>query len=118
MTGIIEEKYIPILEAVICSIGNEYERLYWNKHHKNFSSPLSNSGESYGNNVFMMRAYDFNGNYLPNFKYKTLQVWWYKHIGRGTYAKCDSRFDLDFLSEMYKDCVRSLRRDFNEMEDN
>ena len=64
-----------------------------------------------------MRPYNYDGNDLPNFQYKDLKVWWYKHIWRGTYAKSNSRIDLDFLSEMFKDCVYSLRKDFGEIKD-
>ena len=110
----LEEKYVVLIECVLQKINEEFQRSYWNKHQQQTDGPMYNIGMNYANKTFVIRSYDWNGNYLPNFQYKGLKVWWYKHLWRGTYVKSDVIPDIDFLFNMFRDCVQSIRKDFEE----
>ena len=111
---ILKEKYVVLIECILQKINEEFQRLYWNENQQHTDGPVYNIGMNYANKTFVIRSYDWNGNFLPNFQYKNLRVWWYKHLGRGTYAKSNTEPDVDFLYEMLKDCIYSLRVDFGE----
>ena len=117
----IEEKYIPVIEACLGKINDEMCRLYWNKYQTEYYSPFFNTGNSYRNDTFQVRAYYWGSNEnmitWPNFSYKDMEVHWYKHFGRGMTVKKNGELTLDFLAEMVEDCIASLRRDYGEDED-
>ena len=117
MRMIIEENSleINIIVSVLRSIEREMERLYWNKYQKELNSPFNNTGEIYENKTFKVRAYDWNNdNIEPNFEYKGLKVWWYKHLGRGDYAEINTELSLKYLSNMLDDCIKSLKKYYGE----
>lgn len=114
---IIEEdsKEINIIVSILRSIEREMERLYWNKYQKELNSPFSNTGEIYSNDTFKVKAYNWNDdNIEPNFEYKGIKIWWYKHLGRCDYAELEEDISLEFLVNMLYDCIESLRKDFEE----
>lgn len=97
-----------LIVAVLENIETEMARQYWNKYQKEFCSPFRNTGEIYSNDIFTVRAYNWNGNYEPNFEYKNLKVYWYKWLGRGVEFECDTEIDIKFLAHMLNDCRNSL----------
>lgn len=114
---IIEDgsKEINLIVAVLREIEREMERLYWNKHQKELNSPFSNTSEKYENKTFKVKAYDWNDdNIEPNFEYKGLRVWWYKHLGRADFAELDDELSLDYLCNMLDDCIKSLKKYYGE----
>ena len=113
----LDNSEIQILEAVLTKIRNELDRCYWNKNQKQMVSPFDNTGTSYKNNAFAVNAYywgDDDTKDRPNFVYKDLKVYWYKHLGRGTAAIMEKTFTIDYLKQMINDCEKAIRRDFDE----
>ena len=106
-----------IIQAALAKIGRELDRIYWNKFQKQLPSPFENTGISYHNNVFSVKAYDWNDNVDPSFTYKNLKVWWYKYLTRGTYAECDHEMTARELNDMILECCDSIEKyleeDFN-----
>ncbi len=110
-----------LLEAALEKIESEMGRLYWNKNQEHMSSPFRNTGEEYTNDTFQVRAYYWGDKeeveLLPNFVYKDLSVWWYKHCGRGLEwlyeDKRNGVIPSEFLDEMIEDCVESLSIDWD-----
>lgn len=118
---IIDEKYIRLIQACLLEINQEMCRLFWNENQMDYETPFLNTGNQYENDTFTVRSYYWGDDEkligLPNFEYKDLKVYWYKHCRRGLRAKKDSELTLDFLAEMVNDCRFSLLRDFDEQED-
>ena len=110
--------YDEIVEAVLQKIEDEMCRLYWNANQKELSSPFRNTGESYGNGTFVVRAYYWGDDeveiHKPNFEYKGFKVYWYKYLGRGLSWECDEELTLAYLDTMMNDCIKSLQHDFKE----
>lgn len=107
-----------LIESVLDKIENEMRRLYWNKNQKNLESPFQNTGAVYSNDTFTVRAYNWSddGNELPNFEYKDLKVWWYKHSHRGLSWEYNHEKNTlppsYFLEDMIGDCITSLQDDW------
>ena len=102
-----------LLIAVLGEIKSEMDRIYWNVHQKEMDSPFLNTGNYYDDGIFVVRAYDWDGdNDLPNFQYGKLKCWWYKHYKRGLYWTYDGKQGLlppsDYLENMLKHCIHSM----------
>ena len=73
-------------------------------------NPFRNTGniEGFKNDIFEVHAFDWGDKprFNFNFKYKDFEVSWYKYLGRG--MTMNKKIDLDFIEQMYQDCVRSL----------
>lgn len=112
-----------LIKAVLDAIDKELARCYWNKNQKNINSPFANTGKTYSNDFFTVRAYDWNDDEneeaKPNFESKLLKCWWYKHAHRGLeYRICwDTTSEHDHLHQLayfLKDCKDAIRKDFGE----
>lgn len=107
-----------LIKAVLNEIRKELDRLYWNKYQKEMNSPFDNTGETYSNNTFTVRAYYWGDNEeeasQPNFEYKDFCVYWYKHNNRGVEIVYGKPITAEFLSEMLDDCFDAMRKDFGE----
>ena len=107
-----------LIESVLDKIENEMERLYWNKNQKEMpSSPFQNTGGEYENDTFKVRAYNWDDNEEPNFEYKDLKIWWYKHSHRGLYWEYNHEKNTlpppYFLEDMLLDCIESIEKDWD-----
>lgn len=109
-----------LIRAALNEIENQMARLYWNKYQKEMeSSPFKNTGAEYSNDTFTVRAYNWNdeNDVLPNFEYKDLKIYWYKHSQRGLqwYYNCSKNAlpSSAFLEDMLEDCIESLERYFD-----
>lgn len=112
----IKGKYTAVVIACLDQIRKEMDRLYWNRYQIEMDSPFENTGNTYRNDVFQVKAYYWgnNGEMIkgPNFSYRGLEVRWYKHLHRDSYILCDKEITLDFLAEMIDECINSMREDF------
>ena len=112
------QRYENLLVAILMRIESELDRLCWNKFQKQLESPFLNTGETYSNDTFTVRAYYWGDDEelkdLPNFEYPGIKIWWYKHYGRGMEWEFEEKITVKFLADMLNDCIASLRRDFGE----
>jgi len=71
-------------------------------------TPFSNSGLRFKNDVFEANAYSWNDEekQLYNFKYKDIEVSWYKHLHRGTTINRDVSHEE--AQKMLITCLKSL----------
>ena len=98
---------LPILKG----IDDEMSRIYWNKHQKEYTSPFSNSGNKFVCDVFEVHAYKWDTdedsiqNY--NFKYKDIEISWYKHVGRD--MTINREVEPKEITDMYTDIMETLR---------
>lgn len=125
--GLTEEdfnKFLPanpkwnnIMNACLIKIRKELDRLYWNKYQKEMDSPFDNTGASYSNSEFTVRAYnwDEDAEELPNFEWKQIKVYWYKHEGRGNQVYTVIGYDDPAIyAIMLNKCLKALKEDFGE----
>ena len=108
------EKITGLIRSCLSEIERELGRLYWNREQKELNSPLQNTGESYKCDAFEVTAYNWDENREPNFRYKDLKCWWYKHSRRGMYAESEMPVTAEYLADMLEECFKSMRKDFNE----
>lgn len=105
-----------LIQSVLNRIENEMARLYWNNNQKDILSPFDNHGTIYKNDVFTVRAYNWDDNNLPNFEYKNFKVWWYKHSMRGLSWEYNCGKNVlpqtQFFTDMLEDCINSMIKDF------
>ncbi|MFA5238231.1 MAG: hypothetical protein WC476_00805 [Phycisphaerae bacterium] len=120
------------IESHLSFISNELKRVMLNLG-KDFENPFGNTGNVTGfkNNIFEVHAYDWSdpcsgceyddpkanieyGDYCKfctegqsfNFKYKNIEVSWYKYLGRG--MSINRQVSPDEAAQMLKDCINSL----------
>ena len=113
----VPAKYIPIIIACLDKIAGELARLYWNKNQKEIESPFLNTGASYKNSVFSVQAYSWQENDEDdddpvNFRYRDLNVYWYKHSHRCVSAEKKEPLTLEFLVTMLEECIAAMGKDF------
>jgi hypothetical protein len=72
--------------AYLDAISHELDRVMWNIHQKTYESPFSNTGQRFKNDVFEVQAYswDEDEEQSYNFKWREVEISWYKHSHRGT----------------------------------
>jgi len=72
--------------------------------------PTSNNGAQYKNNVFEIQAYSWNEDEEQsyNFKWKDVEVSWYKYLGRST--TINKVIDIEHAIQMFCECVDSLKK--------
>lgn len=114
------KEYFPasnLLEATLLYIRDTLETVMWNIHQEEYVSPFSNSGNSFKCDTYSVRAYDwgwdFNipddgSDYPPqpyNFKWRDLEVYWYKYMGRC--VETNREVTPDEISEMLDECLKA-----------
>ena len=98
-----------LLIAALDAIDNELDRIMWNIHQVIYDSPFSNTGNSFKElDMFQVEAYSWDENYEQpwNFKWKDIEVSWYKHSRRGT--SVNRKVAPAEIAEMLEDCLRAL----------
>lgn len=102
----------PSDELVISALKSIEESLdvyMWNKTQNNYNSPFGNTGNSFKNDVFEVNAYYWGADEKeiekPNFKYKNIEISWYKYLGRGM---CIPEMSYEELDDMLNECLKSL----------
>lgn len=97
-----------MLDAALAEIRNQLDRAYWNVNQEQIVDPFGNTGGSYKNDTFEVCAYswDEEKEQLYNFKWKDIQISWYKHSRRG--VSVNMKLSNDRIEEMLEDCLKSL----------
>ena len=100
-----------LLEAALRAIGYELERVMGNIHQREYSSPFDNSGnvEGFVCPTFSAHAYSWGDEDQPyNFKWRDVEISWYKWSGRG--LSVNKPLSPDLISEMLDACLAAVRR--------
>ena len=99
-----------IMLAALESIRAELDRVMWNIHQKQYSSPFGNTGNSFVCDLFEVYAYSWDDEVPPpyNFRWKNLDISWYKYLGRGTSS--NTEIEPELTSEMLIDCLKAVRK--------
>lgn len=93
--------------AFLDRIRRELDRVMWNNNQEAYASPFDNSGNSFKNDVFEVSAYSWGDEEQPyNFKWKDVEISWYKHSWRGTTINQDLEPQRGI--EMLNECLASI----------
>jgi len=73
-----------------------------------YPSPFANTGNRFSCDAFSVKAFDWDDDSddVPNFKWGTLEVRWYKYLGRG--MEVSREMSADEIGEMLVECVEAL----------
>ena len=124
-----EEKYIPelgqaafgqpykeyavplIWEAALAYLNCELCRVMWNIHQKEYSSPFENTAASFDGCIeFSVQAYswDWDAEQPYNFKWRDIEISWYKYLGRRMSANV--LLTAELASDMLDECIIAVGR--------
>jgi hypothetical protein len=92
--------------AALEYLESEISRIYWNKHQEQWESAFRNTGNSYNSTVFSVQAYDWGKEEDGIFKWRDVEIRWYKYLGRGTYSNTELTPEL--INEMLNDCLNKV----------
>lgn len=103
----------PLLIAALEAIGDEIARVTHNCTPEHVY-PMGNTGQGFSCDKFSAQAYDWQDEFgeeerdtrQVNFKWRDLEVVWYKWCGRGTYT--NRPIKPDEIAEMLNDCLAAL----------
>ena len=100
----------PMLEAALVAIDRELDRVMWNINQKQYSSPFGNTGNDFECPTFKVEAYSWNEEYDQpfNFKWKDVEISWYKYLGRDT--SVNQNISNDRIAEMLNECLEAIRQ--------
>lgn len=105
----LEHACSNIVVAALMEIRRELDRVMGNINHQSYHSPFDNTANSFQCPTFQVQAYACGDPDQPfNFKWKDVEIGWYKYAGRGATSNVDIKPDL--ASEMLDDCLTALRK--------
>ena len=96
------------IEELLRGINAELRRVMWNLHQKEYDSPFDNTGNSFKNEVFEVIAYSWDEEEEQpyNFKWRDVEISWYKYCGRG--MSMNQQITTDKAIEMFDSCIQYL----------
>jgi len=98
-----------LVTAALEEIAGELSRVMRNLRQRHYDSPFRNTGASFKCNTFEVHAYSWSDEEQPyNFKWRDVEIGWYKYLGRGMSA--NQNIPPDRVSEMLDDCIAALRQ--------
>jgi len=94
--------------AFLDRIRRELDRVMWNINQEEYASPFDNTGNQFKNEVFEVCAYSWNTDQVQsyNFKWKDVEISWYKHSWRGT--TINQELEPTKGIEMLNECIASI----------
>ena len=110
---LFEEHDCPTyIVALLEHLDYELTRIMENRTQEDYPSPFQNTGNTYKNDTFEVRAYDWSIDIddsimpLPNFKCGDIEIEWYKYLGRGMWI--NRKISPTEAIEMFNKCLESL----------
>jgi hypothetical protein len=96
-----------LLIAALHAIEARLAMLMGNIHQVEYATPFENSGAKFKCDRFEAEAYSWGNEAQPfNFKWRDIEVSWYKCLGRGTSVNRDVR--PNEIEAMLEDCLAGL----------
>ena len=95
------------VDAALEAIRSEVGRVEWNIRQEEFD-PFGNTGADYKNDTFEVHAYSWNEEEEQpyNFKWKDLEISWYKYLGRG--MSMNRETNPNEIAEMLDECLKEM----------
>lgn len=96
-----------LLEAALRAIDDNLCTAMWNVNQEKYNSPFSNTGNVFECDTFKVAAYSWGDDEQPwNFKWRGIEVSWYKYLGRG--MSVNKVVTYDEVAEMLDDCLKAI----------
>lgn len=94
--------------ALLREIENQLSRVMWNRDQKEYDSPFDNTANTFKNDVFEVQAYSWDDEVCQeyNFKYKNIEISWYKYLGRDT--TINGQYSHKEIIDMFDKCIESI----------
>lgn len=95
---------VALLRDIERSLGN----VMWNINQEEYSSPFRNTGNSFKCDTFEVESYNWHDDITQkyNFKYKDIEISWYKYLGRDTTINGD--YQPEIIIDMYNNCINAI----------
>ena len=95
--------------ALLRDLSRTLSRIKYNMQQTEYDSPFDNTGNVYYNDTFEVQSYNWDDDVSQpyNFKWKDVEISWYKYLGRDT--TINAVYDATYLIQMYNDCIKSLK---------
>lgn len=105
-----EYKVSDLVIAALHEIDDKLSTVMWNIYQKEYSSPFSNTGNSFKCDTFEVEAYSWNDAMEQpyNFKWKDVEISWYKYLGRGVSSNIEISPEL--ANQMLNECLEAVYR--------
>jgi len=106
-----KEYAVPdIWEAALAFLSHELDRVMWNIHQKQYVGPFGNSGDAFRCGVFEVEAYSWDDEYDQpwNFKWRDVEISWYKYLGRGMSA--NQELTPERAADMLTECLLACKK--------
>jgi hypothetical protein len=99
-----------LLQAALDMIDKELCRIMWNINQEEYKSPFQNTANSFKCDIFEVEAYSWNDDYKQkyNFKYRDIEISWYKYLGRGT--SINRLISNDKIEILLEECLEALQK--------
>ncbi len=100
-----------IWHAALAMLRDELDRAMWNLHQQDYASPFGNTGNRFDEcTEFTVEAYSWDDEVEQpfNFKWRDVEIGWYKYLGRGMSANRELTPDL--AAEMLGECLLAVKR--------
>ena len=103
-----KEYAVPqIWDAALEAVRDVLDTVMWNIHQRSYENPFGNTGASFKCDVFEVQAYSWSDEEQPfNFKWRDVEISWYKYLGRGMSA--NKELSADLAAQMLKECVDAV----------
>jgi len=104
-----------LLYAALQRIDTELDRVMGNVTQKEYHSPFANSGNDFKCDAFEVHAYSWDETIEQeyNFKWRDIEISWYKYLGRG--MSVNRVMSNDYIAQMLDDCLLALENYEEEM---
>ena len=99
-----------IWDAALSFLDSELRRVLWNITQKEVQSPFANTGQKFKCEAFEVEAYSWDEEYNQpfNFKWRDVEISWYKYLGRGMSA--NKELTADLAAEMLEESIDCLQK--------
>lgn len=97
-----------IWDAALCYLRESLDRVMWNREQREYASPFCNTGNSFECPTFKVDAYDWDDERKQpfNFKWRHVEISWYKYLGRGMSANV--KLSPDLAAQMLAECLPAV----------
>lgn len=97
--------------ALLKDIKERLNTALWNKYQLEMPSPFDNSNSIYDGKCFEVKAHLWSSETkrLYNFKYKNIEISWYKYLGRDT--TINGEYSNEEIINMYNDIIKEIKTD-------
>jgi hypothetical protein len=97
-----------IWEAALAALRDELARVRWNHTQKEGDCPFGDTGARFECAAFTVEAYSWDDEQEQpwNFKWREVEISWYKYLGRGMSA--NQRLSADNAALMLEDCIKAV----------